>query len=95
MCNPTKPEAYIDKELVGLLEQLYILYQELNNNTCEEKDKKKQQLKLMQKRFVALMQANIAIEWHGITAESRKGHLSDEHKEDLRQEHYKDYLESV
>ena len=49
----------------------------------------------MQKRFVALMQANIAIEWHGITAESRKGHLSDEHKEDLRQEHYKDYLESV
>ena len=95
MCNPTKPEAYIDKELVGLLEQIYILYQELNNNTCEEKDKKKQQLKLMQKRFVALMQANIAIEWHGITAESRKGHLSDEHKEDLRQEHYKDYLESV
>lgn len=59
MCNPTKPEAYIDKELVGLLEQLYILYQELNDNTCEEKDKKKQQLKLMQKRFVALMQANI------------------------------------
>ena len=95
MCNPTKPESYIDKDLVGLLEQIYILYQELKNDTCEEKDKKKQQLKLIQKRFVALMQANIAIEWHGITAESRKGKLSDEQKEDLRMEHYKNYLEFV
>lgn len=98
MCNPTKPESYIDKEVVRLLEQLYTLNQKLclgNKQGENEQDKKMQELKRMQKRFVTLMQANIAIEWHGITAESRKGHLSDEHKEDLRQEHYKDYLESV
>ena len=108
MCNPTKPESYIDKEVVRLLEQLYTLNQKLclgnkqgeneqdkNQKIENEQDIKMQELKRLQKRFVTLMQSNIAIEWHGITAESRKGHLSDEHKEDLRQEHYKDYLESV
>lgn len=95
MCNPTKQEAYIDQEVVGLLEQLYTLYKEIRNNECKEKDKLEQELKQKKKQFIALIQANIAIEWHGITDESRKGKLSDEQKEDLRQEHYKSYLESI
>lgn len=95
MCNPTKPESYLDQEVVGLLEQLYALYEEIRMNECKEKDKLEQELKLKRNQFVALIQANIAVEWQGITAESRKGILSDEQKEDLRQEHYKNYLKKV
>ena len=95
MCNPTKPESYLDQEVVGLLEQLYALYEEIRKNECKEKDKLEQELKLKRNQFVALIQANIAVEWQGITAESRKGKLSDEQKEDLRQEHYKNYLKKV
>lgn len=44
------------------------------------------------KTFVALMQANIAIEWKGTNLESLKGNLSDSKKEWLRMNIYKDYL---
>ena len=92
MCNPTKPESYVDIEVVSLLEQLYVLYEEIHKNDCKEKEKKEQELMQKKKQFVALIQTNIAIEWQGITAESRKGKLSEEQKEDIRQEHYMYYL---
>lgn len=44
------------------------------------------------KTFVALMQANIAIEWKGTNLESLKGNLSESKKEWLRMNIYKDYL---
>ncbi len=95
MCNSTKPESYIDQEVIAILELLYNQHQELLKATSSDKEDIKSKLCLAQKQFLALMQATIAIEWHGVTAESRIGILSDDQKEDLRQEHYKNYLEYV
>lgn len=81
MCNPTKPDAYIDKEVVELLTSLYS-----NKLHVEEKDIEK---------FMALMQANISIEWTGTTLESRKGTLSYGEKENVRLRCYKYYKEYV
>lgn len=95
MCNSTKPESYIDQEVIAILELLYNQHQELLKATSSDKEDIKSKLCLAQKQFLALMQATIAIEWHGVTVESRIGMLSDDQKEDLRQEHYKNYLEYV
>lgn len=78
MCNSNNSEYYIDIEIERLLNMLY-----------QDKDKvSNEQLKT----FVALMQANIAIEWKGTNLESLKGNLSDSKKEWLRMNIYKDYL---
>lgn len=80
MCNSNNSEYYIDIEIVRLLNMLY-----------QDKDKvSNEQLKT----FVALMQANIAIEWKGTNLESLKGNLSDSKKEWLRMNIYKDYLKN-
>ena len=81
MCNSTKPESYVDIEVV---KQLNLLYQAKGKVRNEQLEK-----------FVALMQANLAIEWKGTNLESRKGQLSEKEKENLRMNVYKDYLNDV
>ena len=81
MCNSTKPESYVDIEVV---KQLNLLYQAKGKVSNEQFDK-----------IVALMQANLAIEWKGTNLESRKGQLSEKEKENLRMNVYKDYLNDV
>lgn len=81
MCNSTKPESYVDIEVV---KQLNLLYQAKGKVSNEQFEK-----------FVALMQANLAIEWKGTNLESRKGQLSEKEKENLRMNVYKDYLNDV
>ena len=81
MCNPTKPDAYMDKEVVEMLTHLY-----KNKINLEEKEIE---------NFIALMQANISLEWIGTSSESRKGTLSDNEKESIRLKCYKDYKEYV
>lgn len=81
MCNSTKPESYVDIEVVKQLNQLYQAKGKVSNEQFE--------------KFVALMQANLAIEWKGTNLESRKGQLSEKEKENLRMNVYKDYLNDV
>lgn len=95
MCNPTKPESYIDKVFVDMLKQLYTLHLDLCKKECKERVKKEQDLLQILRRLVAMIQANLALEWHGVLAESQKGNLSDNQKEKLRQDYYKNYLEYV
>ena len=80
-CNSTKPESYVDIEVVKQLNQLYQAKGKVSNEQFE--------------KFVALMQANLAIEWKGTNLESRKGQLSEKEKENLRMNVYKDYLNDV
>lgn len=70
MCNFTRAESYMDIEVVNLLNQLY-------------RDKGKVSDAQL-KKFVALMQANIFLEWKGTGRESQKGQLSEEEKGNLR-----------
>ena len=77
MCNSTKPESYVDIEVV---KQLNLLYQDKGKVSNEQLEK-----------FVALMQANIAIEWKGTNLESRKGQLSEKEKEKLRLDNFECY----
>lgn len=77
MCNSTKPESYVDIEVV---KQLNLLYQAKGKVRNEQLEK-----------FVALMQANIAIEWKGTNLESRKGQLSEKEKEKLRLDSFECY----
>ena len=58
MCNFTRAESYMDIEVVNLLNQLY-------------RDKGKVS-GVQLKEFVALMQANIFLEWKGTGRESQK-----------------------
>ena len=78
MCNSNKQESYVDIEIVNLLNKLY-----------KDKDKVSDE---QIRTFVALMQANITIEWKGMNLESLKGQLSSKDKEYLRINIYKDYL---
>ena len=78
MCNSNKQEPYVDIEIVNLLNKLY-----------KDKDKVSDE---QIRTFVALMQANITIEWKGMNLESLKGQLSSKDKEYLRINIYKDYL---
>lgn len=77
MCNSTKPESYVDIEVV---KQLNLLYQAKGKVSNEQFEK-----------FVALMQANLAIEWKGTNLESRKGQLSEEEKGNLRFDSFENY----
>lgn len=77
MCNSTKPESYVDIEVV---KQLNLLYQAKGKVRNEQLEK-----------FVALMQANLAIEWKGTNLESRKGQLSEKEKEKLRLDSFECY----
>lgn len=77
MCNSTKAESYVDIEVVRMLEQLY-----------DEKDSVDDE---QIRRFVALMQANLSLEWKGTNLESRKGQLSEEEKENLRLDSFECY----
>lgn len=77
MCNSNKIDAYVDNCVVGMLKKLYADYN--NNKQIDENELDD---------FVALMQANIAIEWKGTELESLKGRLSTEQKENIRQEYF-------
>lgn len=70
MCNFTRAESYMDIEVVNLLNQLY-------------RDKGKVS-DVQLKKFVALMQANIFLEWKGTGCESQKGQLSEEEKGEFK-----------
>ena len=77
MCNFTRAESYMDIEVVNLLNQLY-------------RDKGKVS-DVQLKKFVALMQANIFLEWKGTGRESQKGQLSEEEKGNLRFDSFENY----
>lgn len=77
MCNSTKPESYVDIEVVKQLNQLYQAKGKVSNEQFE--------------KFVALMQANLAIEWKGTNLESRKGQLPEKEKEKLRLDSFECY----
>lgn len=81
LCNSTKPDAYMDIAVVELVKQMY---SERHNVSDESL-----------KRFIALMQVNIELEWNGATAESGKGKLSDDEKENMKLDCYKYYLEYI
>lgn len=81
MCNSTRPESYVDIEVVNLLNQLY---QDKGKVSDEQLEK-----------FVALMQANISLEWKGTNLESRKGQLSEGEKEEIRMKCFSDYKRSI
>lgn len=75
MCNSNKKDAYVDRCVVKMLKKLYEDYK--NKQRVDEKELDD---------FVALMQANIAIEWKGTELESRKGRLTIEQKDNIRKE---------
>lgn len=77
MCNSTKPESYVDIEVV---KQLNLLYQAKGKVSDAQL-----------KKFVALMQANIFLEWKGTGRESQKGQLSEEEKGNLRFDSFENY----
>ena len=70
MCNFTRAESYMDIEVVNLLNQLY-------------RDKGKVS-DVQLKKFVALMQANIFLEWKATGRESQEGQLSEEEKGEFK-----------
>jgi hypothetical protein len=53
-------------------------------NTTEDKETKVCE-------FVALMQSWLAMEWHGMMNEGKKGILRKENKDELRKKHWKEY----
>lgn len=77
MCNSNKKDAYVDNSVVKMLKKLREDYKNKQRVDETELDD-----------FVALMQANIEIEWKGTELESRKGKLTAEQKESLRKECY-------
>jgi len=77
MCNSTRPESYVDIEVVNLLNQLYHDKGKVSDEQLE--------------KFVALMQANISLEWKGTDLESRNGQLSEEEKEKIRFDCFENY----
>lgn len=81
LCDSTKSNSYMDIDVVN---QVTHLYEERNHVNKDELY-----------RFLALMQANISLEWKGATKESSKGNISEDEKEQIRQECYCSYLDWV
>lgn len=77
LCDSTKSSSYMDIDVVNQVTHLYAERNHVNKDDIY--------------RFLALMQANISLEWKGATKESSKGLLSEEEKDRIRQECYCSY----
>ena len=71
-----------DYDAVELIEKIIT-----NNNNKKDNEKNEKILK----QFVALMQSWLALEWNGMMTEGKKGILSNEEKEDIRNDFLSEY----
>lgn len=79
MLNPTKPDAYWEKDIINQLTEIV-------NNSFEQPNKK------MFRNLTLLLQADLDLEWHGMMEEGKKGALTKDQKEHLRYDYYMNYI---